>query len=114
MGVQILRVRAPEANQQQRSDALRCLPHLPEAGVGLLAQLLGMGEPEDCGPRRDGSLGVVADCEPVADGLNGHAGLASPGRQSHDRSMRRLAKTCLQLLADLLLEVLEMAQMEAP
>ncbi len=79
-----LGVAAPETDEGDRGDLLRRLPDLAEAGAGLLAELLGVGEPEDGPLGRQVAFAVVAVEEPEGDALDRHPGLAAAGGESHD------------------------------
>ena len=59
MPFEVLRVSAPEAHEKERCYLRRGLPHLLETRIGLLAELFGVGEPENR-TLRDNHYGMVA------------------------------------------------------
>jgi len=115
MRQEVLGVAAPEADEGDRADLLRRLPDLAKAGAGLLAELLGVGEPEDGPLGGEIALAVVAVEEPEGDALDRHPGLAAAGGEGHDAApAERLLESFEESALDLALERLQRFQPEAP
>src|SRR5262245_4519552 len=114
MRIEVGGVATPEAYEQQGGDRVGTLPHLAEAGASLLAQLIGMGEPEHGAADGRGPFGIVEGIQPVPDALHGDSGLPRPSRQRDDRAMATVVDAESEGLPHLVLEVLEWRQRQAP
>ena len=75
MPFEVLRVSAPEAYEEKRRHLRRSLPHLLETRIGLLAELFGVGQPENRTLRDNHRGRVVAFRQPVPNRFDGDAGL---------------------------------------
>ena len=115
MGEEILGVRSPETDEGGGDDVLLRLPHLAEAGAGLLAQLFGVGQPEDGATLGQLALAVVAVEHPEGDALDRHPRLAAPGGEGHDAAPAdRLLEGFEHAALHLLLERLQRFEPKAP